>query len=97
MLILRRQTRQQSGRANWLLPAWLVSPMQSIRGASLTQNRDARAISLKLNELIRAIDATGNQKTDIEKLSDEELDVLQARHEWIRAECMEGDKRIKQD
>jgi len=40
---------------------------------------------------------TGNQKMDIEKLSDEELDVLQARYERIRAECMERDKRIKQD
>ena len=34
-----------------------------------TQNRDARAINLKLNELIRAIDAAGDQMMDIEKLS----------------------------
>lgn len=57
-----------------------------------TQNRDARAINLKLNELIHAIDAAGNQMMDIEKLSDEELDVLQARYEKIRAQCMERDK-----
>jgi low affinity Fe/Cu permease len=50
-----------------------------------TQNRDARAINLKLNELIRAIDAAGDQMMDIEKLSDEELDILQARYEKIRA------------
>ncbi len=54
-----------------------------------TQNRDARAINLKLNELIRAIDAAGDQMMDIEKLSDEELDVLQARYEKIRAAWME--------
>ena len=60
-----------------------------------TQNRDARAINLKLNELIHAIDAAGNQMMDIEKLSDEELDVLQARYERMRAECMERDKLIK--
>jgi low affinity Fe/Cu permease len=59
-----------------------------------TQNRDARAINLKLNELIHAIDAAGDQMMDIEKLSDEELDVLQARYEKIRAECLERNKRI---
>jgi low affinity Fe/Cu permease len=58
-----------------------------------TQNRDARAINLKLNELIHAIDAAGDQMMDIEKLSDEELDVLQSRYETIRAECMERNKR----
>ena len=40
-----------------------------------TQNRDARAINLKLDELIHAIDTAKNQMMDIEKLSDEELDV----------------------
>jgi low affinity Fe/Cu permease len=58
-----------------------------------TQNRDARAINLKLNELIHAIDAAGDQMMDIEKLSDEELDVLQARYEKIRAKCIERNKR----
>ncbi|WP_254061536.1 low affinity iron permease family protein [Granulicella sp. L60] len=58
-----------------------------------TQNRDARAINLKLNELIHAIDAAGDQMMDIEKLSDGELDVLQARYEKIRAECIERNRR----
>jgi low affinity Fe/Cu permease len=58
-----------------------------------TQNRDARATNLKLNELIHAIDSAGDQMMDIEKLSDEELDMLQARHEKIRAECIERNKR----
>ena len=62
-----------------------------------TQNRDARAINLKLNELIHAIDAAGDQMMDIEKLSDEELDVLQARYETIRAECVERNKRSNAD
>ena len=38
-----------------------------------TQNRDAKAINLKLNELIYATAAAGDQMLDIEKLSDEEL------------------------
>jgi low affinity Fe/Cu permease len=53
-----------------------------------TQNRDARAINLKLNELIRAIDKARDQMIDIENLSDLELDELQAKYEKIRAECM---------
>ena len=60
-----------------------------------TQNRDARAINLKLNELIHAIDAAGNQMMDIEKLSDAELDVLQASYEKIRAECVERRTRSR--
>ena len=54
-----------------------------------TQNRDARAINLKLNELIRAIDEAGDQMIDIENLSDLELDELQAKYERIKARCLE--------
>jgi low affinity Fe/Cu permease len=50
-----------------------------------TQNRDARAINLKLNELIRAIDKAGNHMIDVESLSDLELDELQARYTKIKA------------
>lgn len=52
-----------------------------------TQNRDARAINLKLNEVIRAIDKARDQMIDIENLSDLELDELQVRYERIRVEC----------
>jgi len=50
-----------------------------------TQNRDARAINLKLDELIRAVDKACNQMINIEKLSDVELDVLQEQFERMRA------------
>jgi low affinity Fe/Cu permease len=50
-----------------------------------TQNRDARAINLKLDELIHAIDKAGDHMINIEKLSDVELDVLQAQFEQVRA------------
>ena len=56
-----------------------------------TKNRDARAINLKLDELIHSIDAAGNQMLDIEKLSDEELDVLQAKYQQLRIDCVEND------
>jgi low affinity Fe/Cu permease len=54
-----------------------------------TQNRDARAINLKLNELIRAIDKARDQMIDIENLSDLELDELQSKYEKIRAACIQ--------
>lgn len=57
-----------------------------------TQNRDARAINLKLNELIHTSTAAGDQMVDIEKLNDEELDILQARYEKIRLACTERSK-----
>lgn len=52
-----------------------------------TQNRDTRAINLKLDELIHAIDKARNQMIDIESLSDLELDELQTKYETIKAEC----------
>lgn len=48
------------------------------------QNRDARAIHLKLNELILALDKARNQLIDIERLSDLELDELQVTYEKIK-------------
>ena len=38
-----------------------------------TQNRDAKAIHLKLDELIRALKGARNNLVDLEELSDEEL------------------------
>ncbi len=53
-----------------------------------TQNRDARAINLKLNELIRAVDKARDQMIDIENLSDPELDELKTKYENIKAACV---------
>ena len=39
-----------------------------------TQNRDSRALHLKLDELIRANAHARNQLIDLEELSDKELD-----------------------
>jgi low affinity Fe/Cu permease len=50
-----------------------------------TQNRDARAIHLKLNELIHAVDKAKNQLIDVENLSDLELEELTKTYEQIRA------------
>ena len=55
-----------------------------------TQNRDARAIHLKLDEIIRAIRPASNQMINIETLSDEELQALSDRFEKIRNQRNSG-------
>ena len=47
---------------------------------------DARAIHLKLEEIIRSIQPARNEMIDIENLSDEELQALSKKFEAIRAE-----------
>jgi low affinity Fe/Cu permease len=42
-----------------------------------TQNRDAKAVHLKLDELIRALHGARNRLVDLENLSDEELTKLE--------------------
>jgi low affinity Fe/Cu permease len=58
-----------------------------------TQNRDARAINLKLNELIRATVKARNQMIDIERLSDLELDEMQAIYEKIKTSWTDRQER----
>src|SRR4051794_8127547 len=48
-----------------------------------TQNRDAKAVHLKLDELIRAIQGARNHLVDLEKLSDDELEKLEQEFEKI--------------
>jgi low affinity Fe/Cu permease len=52
-----------------------------------SQNRDARALHLKLDEIIRSIQPAHNEMINIEKLSDEELQALSKQFEAIRAQC----------
>jgi low affinity Fe/Cu permease len=61
-----------------------------------TQNRDSRAINLKLNEMIRSTKRADNAIIDIEKLSDEQLDELAEQYEKIRLACVERRKRREQ-
>lgn len=51
-----------------------------------TQNRDSRAINLKLDELIHATERAHNEMIDIERLSDKELESLAKHYERIRQE-----------
>jgi|SRR3984893_11116018 hypothetical protein len=51
-----------------------------------SQNREARAIRLKLDEIIRSIQLAHNEMINIERLSDEELQALSNKFEAFRAE-----------
>ena len=48
-----------------------------------TQNRDARAIHLKLDELIRATKGARNTMIDLDALSDEKLTALEAEYKRL--------------
>jgi len=60
-----------------------------------TQNRDAKAINLKLDELIYSTSSAKDQMIDIEKLSDRELDRLASKYERIRKECLDRKDRSR--
>ena len=49
-----------------------------------TQNRDAKAIHLKLDELIRAVSGARNGMVDLENLTDEQLELLQQQFTKLR-------------
>jgi low affinity Fe/Cu permease len=57
-----------------------------------TQNRDAKAIHLKLNELIHAVDKAKDRMIDVENLSDLELDEMARTYEKIRASAVQRHK-----
>src|SRR2546423_14108473 len=49
-----------------------------------TQNRDAKAVHLKLDEIIRALKGARNELVDLEQLSDEDLAALEKQFERVR-------------
>jgi low affinity Fe/Cu permease len=48
-----------------------------------TQNRDAKGIHLKLDELIKATTGAQNRMMDLDKLSDKQLEQLEAEYKRI--------------
>src|SRR5437016_2763594 len=49
-----------------------------------TQNRDAKAVHLKLDEIIRALKGARNELVDLEDLSDEDLKRLEKQFQRLR-------------
>jgi low affinity Fe/Cu permease len=58
-----------------------------------TQNRDAKAVHLKLDELIRALRGARNDLVDMEKMSDEELKKLENEFSRLRKKAIRPFKK----
>jgi low affinity Fe/Cu permease len=54
-----------------------------------SQNRDARALHLKLDELLRAVENARTELVDLENQSDEELATLQVEFQDLRSQGAE--------
>src|SRR5438094_6850386 len=57
-----------------------------------TQNRDAKAAHLKLDEIIRALKGARNELIDLEKLADEDLSSLEKQFERVRKKAERNGK-----
>ena len=58
-----------------------------------TQNRDAKAMHLKLDELIRALKGARNQLVDLEDLSDDDLKKLEQQFQGLRKQAEDSGTR----
>jgi low affinity Fe/Cu permease len=61
-----------------------------------TQNRDAKAVHLKLDELIRALGPARNKLVDLEKLSDDELTKLEGEFEKVRKKAHGAKEEVEE-
>jgi low affinity Fe/Cu permease len=61
-----------------------------------TQNRDAKAVHLKLDELIRALGPARNKLVDLEKLSDDELKNLEREFEKVRKNAEGAKQKVEE-
>ena len=58
-----------------------------------TQNRDAKAVHLKLDELIRALHGARNHLVDLEKLSDDEMKKLEEEFGRIHDRALHAEQK----
>jgi low affinity Fe/Cu permease len=62
-----------------------------------TQNRDARALHLKMDELISAVQGAKNSMIDIEDLPEEDLRRLQRQFEQLGKRAQQADPGVESD
>jgi low affinity Fe/Cu permease len=60
-----------------------------------TQNRDSKAVHLKLDEIIRALQKARNEMVDLENLSDEELNRLEEQFRRVRTKAERHGKNMR--
>jgi low affinity Fe/Cu permease len=61
-----------------------------------TQNRDAKAVHLKLDELIRALKGARNHLVDLEKLSDDELKKIEQQFTRVREHATNATEQVSE-
>lgn len=61
-----------------------------------TQNRDAKAVHLTLDELIRALGPARNKLVDLEKLSDDDLKALELEFEKLRKKAENAKEEVEE-
>ncbi len=59
-----------------------------------TQNRDSKAIQLKLDELIRSLSGARNKMMDLEALSDQDLEKFQKEFERLRKRSERAETQV---
>ena len=62
-----------------------------------TQNRDAKAMQLKLDEIIRALKGARNELVDLESLSDEDLAKLEKQFQRLRKLAEHGNHHQRKE
>ena len=55
-----------------------------------TQNRDAEAVQIKLDELIRATEGAHNALLDLEELTEQQQDYFRDKYEELALEAQKG-------
>jgi len=60
-----------------------------------TQNRDAKATHLKLDEIMRAVEGARNELLDLENCSEEELKELEDQFRRLRDKASNGAKKLR--
>lgn len=58
-----------------------------------TQNRDSRALNLKLDEILLSTKKAKNSMIDLEDVSDEELDKIEKKFKAIRKKALRNKKK----
>jgi low affinity Fe/Cu permease len=61
-----------------------------------TQNRDAKAVHLKLDELIRALEPARNKLVDLEDLSDDEMKKLEQEFSKVRKKAEAAKEEVEE-
>lgn len=61
-----------------------------------TQNRDAKALHLKIDELIRALGPARNRLVNLEKLSDDELQAVEQEFDKVRQKAESAKDNVEE-